>query len=52
MKRHVKTGDASQNYTVLVASTGKWQVVRQGNPLVRLTERAILEKENLVIGGP
>ena len=47
-----QTGDASQNYTVLVASTGKWQVVRQGNPLVRLTERAILEKENLVIGAP
>ena len=44
--------DANKNYIVLVGMSGKWQVARPGNPLIRMTERAILEKENLVIGAP
>ena len=45
-------GDAKPNYIVLVGMSGKWQVARPGNPLIRMTERAILEKENLIIGAP
>ena len=45
-------GDAKPNYIVLVGMAGKWQVVHPGNPLIRMTERAILEKENLIIGAP
>ena len=44
--------DANPNYIVLVGVTGKWQVARPGNPLIRMTERAILEKENFIIGAP
>ena len=45
-------GDANPNYIVLVGMSGKWQVVHPGNPLIRMTERAILEKKNLIIGAP
>ena len=45
-------GEANQNYAVLIGLTGKWQEVRQGNPLARLTERAILEKERFTVGAP
>ena len=45
-----QTEDISQRYTVLVGLTEKWQLTRHGSPLARLTERAILEKENLIIG--
>ena len=44
--------DANPNYVVLVGTTGKWQVVRPGSPLIRMTERAILEKENFIMGAP
>lgn len=44
--------EANQNYTVLIGLTGKWQETRQGSPLARLTERAILEKERLIVGVP
>ena len=44
--------DANPNYIVLVGMSGKWQVARPGNPLIRMTERAILEKENFIIGAP
>ena len=44
--------EANPNYIVLVGMAGKWQVVDQGNPLIRMTERAILEKENFIIGAP
>ena len=47
-----QNGEANPNYIVLVGMAGKWQVVRQGNPLIRMTERAILEKENFIIGAP
>lgn len=43
--------DADQNYTVLIGLTEKWQETRQGDPLTRLTERAILEKERFT-GAP
>ena len=43
---------ANQNYTVLIGLTGKWQETRQGNPLARLTERAILEKERFTVEAP
>ena len=45
-------GEANPNYTVLIGLIGKWQEVRQGNPLARLTERAILEKERFTVGAP
>ena len=45
-------GEANQNYTVLIGLTGKWQETRQGNPLARLTQRAILEKEHFTVGAP
>ncbi|RKU21603.1 hypothetical protein C6499_21630 [Candidatus Poribacteria bacterium] len=48
----VQGNDANPNYVVLVGMTGKWQVARPGSPLIRMTERAILEKENLIIGAP
>ena len=44
--------DANPNYVVLVGMTGKWQVARPGSPLGRMTERAILERENFIIGAP
>lgn len=47
-----QTDDASQNYTVLIGLTGKWQETRRGNPLARLTQRAILEKEHFTVGAP
>ena len=47
-----QTEDVGQRYTVLVGLTEKWQITRQESPLARLTERAILEKENLIIGAP
>ena len=47
-----QTEDMRQRYTVLVGLTEKWQLTRHGSPLARLTERAILEKENLIIGAP
>ena len=49
-KRSGQNGDATQSYTVLIGMTGKWQEARQDGPLARLTERAILEKENLIVG--
>ena len=45
-------GDVNPNYIVLVGMTGKWQVARPGSPLIRMTEKAILEKENFIIGAP
>lgn len=47
-----QTEDVRQRYAVLVGLTEKWQLTRHGSPLARLTERAILEKENLIIGAP
>ena len=44
--------DANQHYTVLIGSTGKWQLVRQGSSLAGLIEKAILEKENFIAGAP
>ena len=45
-------GEENQSYTVLIGLTGKWQEAHQGSPLIRLTERAILEKENFTVGVP
>lgn len=50
--KSAQTEDVDQRYTVLVGLTEKWQIARQGSSLARLTERAILEKENLIIGAP
>ena len=44
--------DVHPNYIVLIGMSGKWQVARPGNPLIRMTERAILERENFIIGAP
>ena len=50
--KSIQGSDANPNYVVLVGMTGKWQVARPGSPLGRITERAILEKENFIIGAP
>ena len=47
---HSQNDDANQHYTVLIGSTGKWQMVRQGSSVVGLIEKAILEKENFIAG--
>ena len=44
--------NASQNYTVFIGRTGKWQMVRQGSSVAGLIEKAILEKENFIAGAP
>ena len=44
--------ETHQGYTVLIGLTGKWQETRQGSPLARLTERAILEKPRFTVGTP
>lgn len=44
--------DASPGYAVLIGLTGKWQETRRGNPLARMTQRAILEKEHFTVGTP
>lgn len=51
-KENAQASDENPNYIVLVGMTGKWQMARLGSPLARMTERAILEKENLIIGAP
>ena len=50
--KSAQDSDANTNYIVLVGMTGKWQIAHPGNPLIRMTERAILEKENFIIGTP
>jgi hypothetical protein len=47
-----RENEANPDYTVLIGLTGKWQETRQGSPLTRLTERAILEKEHFTVGTP
>lgn len=42
----------SKTYTVLIGVTGKWQQVRTDNPLANITNKAILEKKDLVVGAP
>ena len=51
-QENAKVSDENPNYIVLVGLTGKWHVAHPANPLGRMTERAILEKENLIIGAP
>ena len=51
-KERAQASDGNPNYIVLVGMTGKWQIARLESPLARMTERAILEKENLIIGAP
>ena len=50
--KSVQDSDANPNYIVLVGMSGKWQVAHLDSPLTRMTERAILEKENFIIGAP
>lgn len=53
LTKSAQDSDAPPNYyIVLVGMTGKWQVARPDNPLIQMTKRAILEKENLIIGAP
>ena len=52
LTKSAQGSDANPNYVVLVGMTGKWQVARPGSPLIRMTERAILEKANFIIGAP
>ena len=37
--------DTGKNYTVLIGFTGKWQTVRKGGLVERMTKKAVLEKE-------
>ena len=41
-----------KTYTALIGVTGKWQQVREDNPIANITNKAILEKKDLVIGAP
>ncbi len=41
-----------KTYTALIGVTGKWQQVRTDNPVANITNKAILEKKDLVIGAP
>ena len=50
--KSAQDSDVNKNYVVLVGLTGKWQVAGPGSALRRITERAILEKENFIIGAP
>ncbi len=50
--KSAEASDANPHYVVLVGMTGKWQVAGPGSALRRITERAILEKENFIIGAP
>ena len=47
-----KEGEIRKNFTVLIGVTGKWQQVRKGNPVISIIEKAILEKEDLIIDVP
>ena len=47
-----QNAETYQNYAVLIGLTGQWQETRQDGPLAHLTERAILEKADLIIGAP
>ncbi|MCE2402671.1 hypothetical protein J4G08_17535 [Candidatus Poribacteria bacterium] len=47
-----KDENTSKTFTVLIGVTGKWQQVRADNPVASITERAILEKKDLVIDAP
>ena len=47
-----KDAKTTKNFTVLIGVTGKWQQIREGNPVASITEKAILEKKDLIIGAP
>ena len=47
-----KDEGTSRTFTVLIGVTGKWQQVREDNPVANITEKAILEKKDLVIDAP
>ena len=44
--------DAGRTYTALIGVTGKWQQVSEDNPVTNITNKAILEKKDLIIGTP
>lgn len=44
--------NAGKTFTVLIGVTGKWQQVRDDNPVANITNKAILEKKDLVVGAP
>ena len=45
-----KDEKTSKTFTVLIGVTGKWQQVRADNPVASITEKAILEKADMIIG--
>ena len=45
-----KDENTSKTFTVLIGVTGKWQQVRADNPVASITEKAILEKADMIIG--
>ena len=47
-----KDEKTNRNFTILIGVTGKWQQIREGNPVASITEKAILEKKDLIIGAP
>ncbi len=47
-----KDEKTTKNLTVLIGVTGKWQQIREGSPVASITEKAILEKKDLIIGAP
>lgn len=51
-KKTKKEQDKQRKFTVLIGVTGKWQRILNNSPVMKLTEKAILEKADLVIGIP
>lgn len=47
-----KDENISKTFAVLIGDTGKWQQVREDNPVTSITKKAILEKKDLVIDAP
>lgn len=47
-----KEEKAGKTFTVLIGVTGKWQQARKGSPVASITEKAILEKADMIIGVP
>ena len=47
-----KDEKTNTNLTVLIGVTGKWQQIREESPIASITEKAILEKRDLIIGAP
>lgn len=51
-KSDEKDKKTNRNLTILIGVTGKWQQIREEDPVASITEKAILEKKDIIIGAP